>query len=635
MKKILLYLCILTSTVIMQAQIIHVPGDYPTIQQGINHATPGDTVLVAEGTYYEQINFMGKKPLMVASRFLMDGDTSHISNTVIDGSHLTDLDNSSVVYFLNGEDTTSIICGFTIQNGKGTYESQYWLCRAGGGVWISGSGAKIINNRIVNNTVDDAQGNGKRTFGAGISTDMQESSNWVVIANNYIEKNTAISDDFEASSAGMLICCNCRIINNIISENTCINLDSYADAGGIGTWADLNWTTNITNVIQNNIIKNNTIQGYNAYGGGVFLQGVQAIFSNNEVSSNEAIATGESLGGAGGIYLIRLKEGSVVKNNVIKENSSNLWGGGLFVETFSSIPNPALVQIEDNYFIDNVAENGGAFVVNDVPVTLQNNVFSGNHAVSRGGAANLINSGSLPYIHPVTIINNSFSLNNADISGGAIYSVQSNPFIFNSIFWKDSITNGSQQEISVESGWVEIDYSDIDINLVQGTIITDNTLMNEDPFFCDPVTLNTMHYSPCVDAGLISYTCNHGNTYEASDHDINGNPRPVGAGYDIGAYDLEFWGVGVKNIGDNGLQIANYPDPFVGSTTFLYTLQKSVYVTLQIFNSFGQQVAEPVRIRQSKGNHNILWNAGRLPSGQYYYRIEAGDMIGKGKMVKL
>ena len=58
---------------------------------------------------------------MVASEFLMDGDTNHIANTIIDGSQLTNLDSASVVYFVSGEDTTSILCGFTIQHGKGTY----------------------------------------------------------------------------------------------------------------------------------------------------------------------------------------------------------------------------------------------------------------------------------------------------------------------------------------------------------------------------------------------------------------------------------------------------------------------------------------------------------------------------------
>src|SRR5262249_42070944 len=42
------------------ASVIHVPGDRPTIQQGINAANAGDTVLVSPGTYLERIDFIGK-----------------------------------------------------------------------------------------------------------------------------------------------------------------------------------------------------------------------------------------------------------------------------------------------------------------------------------------------------------------------------------------------------------------------------------------------------------------------------------------------------------------------------------------------------------------------------------------------
>ncbi|GAG74947.1 unnamed protein product, partial [marine sediment metagenome] len=87
----------------VSATIINVPDDYPTIQEGIDASADGDTVLVADGQYYERISFYGKG-ILLTSEFIIDSDTLHIQNTIIDAdtSEIGVVDTGSVVCFVNG-----------------------------------------------------------------------------------------------------------------------------------------------------------------------------------------------------------------------------------------------------------------------------------------------------------------------------------------------------------------------------------------------------------------------------------------------------------------------------------------------------------------------------------------------------
>ncbi len=117
-----------------------VPHEYPTIQSAIDAAVSGDTVLVDNGHYFERINFLGKK-ITVASHYLIDADTMHIYQTIIDGDTLSNpIQNgdSSVVRFVSGEDSTCVLTGFTIRNGHG-------------GIICQSSSPSFPHNRIVEN----------------------------------------------------------------------------------------------------------------------------------------------------------------------------------------------------------------------------------------------------------------------------------------------------------------------------------------------------------------------------------------------------------------------------------------------------------------------------------------------------
>lgn len=67
--KNLLFIIFVSFSFCLSAQIISIPGNYPTIHLGIDAASDGDTVLVDTGIYVERINFLGKN-ITVASKYL-------------------------------------------------------------------------------------------------------------------------------------------------------------------------------------------------------------------------------------------------------------------------------------------------------------------------------------------------------------------------------------------------------------------------------------------------------------------------------------------------------------------------------------------------------------------------------------
>jgi hypothetical protein len=76
----------------------------------------------------------------------------------------------------------------------------------------------------------------------------------------------------------------------------------------------------------------------------------------------------------------------------------------------------------------------------------------------------------------------------------------------------------------------------------------------------------------------------------------------------------------------------NYPNPLNPSTTIPFALPKAGNVKLEIFNIIGVHVATLVDGYRRAGNHSILFDASKLPSGCYFYRITAGNFMAVRKL---
>jgi len=79
----------------------------------------------------------------------------------------------------------------------------------------------------------------------------------------------------------------------------------------------------------------------------------------------------------------------------------------------------------------------------------------------------------------------------------------------------------------------------------------------------------------------------------------------------------------------------NYPNPFNPSTHITFTIPEHKHVTLEVYNPLGQKIETLLNKSMVAGNHQIEFKADNLPSGIYFYRIEAGEFQQVKKMVLL
>ena len=233
---------------------VHPDSALNTIQAGLDSCADNDIALVGPGTYYENIVWPNTQGIHLISELGPDV-------TIVDGDST-----GSVIACTTNTDTTTLIDGFTLQNG---------FAMGGGGIFCYGASPTIKNNVIIDN---------KSERGAGICLIYSSS----IITGNTISDNTACHmghEEWWGGGIAIMDSCFPLIIGNTISDN-----DGGFRGGAICCCYYVAGQRASMNITNNNIIGN-----VSGAGGGIFIADVVYAFIDSctiSANSSDGISIG-------------------------------------------------------------------------------------------------------------------------------------------------------------------------------------------------------------------------------------------------------------------------------------------------------------------------------------------------------
>jgi hypothetical protein len=263
--------------------------------------------------------------------------------------------------------------------------------------------------------------------------------------------------------------------------------------GGISAHRNFTSGGSLQLTVADSMLKGNRT-GYSGFGGGISASGSVALTVTRSVFVRNRAQSGGGAIDFEGISLT-VADSIFLRNRVVDSgflvNSSPQGGGGILV--FGALPS-------------------------DV-ATFTNNFFAGNTAKGDGGAL-WIYAGS-----PVDITNCTLARNTTKMSGGGLH-LETAGSLTNTIAWGNKAAMGT--DVWAGGATLDLDHDDIGELATGSTVVNDlGGNINTDPLLvAPPKDLHLTAGSPCIDAG----TCTG-----PPPTDIEGDPRPSGAGCDIGA----------------------------------------------------------------------------------------------------
>lgn len=513
MKKLIFAFVWLLLTIPCYAEIIIVdeewPYDFDNIQAAIDYSASGDIILVFPGTYTGDgnynIDFLGKAIIV---RSLFPADPCFVAQTIIDCNG-----HGGAFYFINEEDTNSVLDGFTITNTNS----------GDGGISCYFSSSPTITNCTISNCTDSGifcyDGSSPTITNCTITGNSGEYSRGGIYSGG------GIRCEYSSPTSSP------TITDCIISGNS-----------GSGILCD----------DSSPVITNCTITGNQ--GGGIFLLsggGICCVFRSSPTITNCTI-TGNSASDYGGGIYCDLEANPAITKCTITGNSAYIHGGGIYCD--GGTPTIANCTISGN----SAEESGGGIYYDGGPPVITGCVITGNSArYGNGGGIYCFYS---YYSYIINIANCTISGNSAYYYGGGIFYNRS-IFLTNSIIWGNDDSSGTSQSAQVhgDDGLLNVSFSCIqgynpdDANMQFGH--TDFNI-DDDPCF---IALGSGYWddnstpgyydddfwvwsdgdyhlpftSPCIEAG------DHYFTYHPGDIDIDAQPRLMGRYVDMGADEVE------------------------------------------------------------------------------------------------
>jgi hypothetical protein len=371
------------------------------IGDALGLAQPGDTILVAAGTYTENV--------MITQTVILQGgwnpdftvrDLAQYTTTIIP----TDTTQSVVAVQGQFADTTAVaptLDGFTITGGQANLGSNHGgglrivdsdasvisntikgnsAFLLGGGVWVQRGAPRLENNRIEDNL---SAGPAQDAFGGGVALENSQAT----LAGNIVAGNVISGSGYGAGldvNGGAV-----SLAGNTLSENG-VTVVGYGGGMAVRNGA--------TTLLEGEHMEANHVD----FGGGVYADGSTLLIQEATIIANKA--TRNIPGQGGGLYI--LDSAITVTNSTIRGNSTAS-GGGIYNADSD-------ISVRDSTIISNNAVFDGGGIYSGGVTILDNVTVMGNEAGDEGGGIFNSSIGSL------VVSQSSVLSNTVDDSGGGI-----------------------------------------------------------------------------------------------------------------------------------------------------------------------------------------------------------------------